>query len=227
LVLQGAERAERPRIQRLSDLIFGLALSISALTLVGRQPNTSEELGFFLGLYGFSFLILISVWRVYSSVSSILPSETPVLADLNIVLLFFVSIEPYLFNELFALQGTMLLSASGLYSLDLAGMFFIIAFFDHSLAKEELHLVPREMLRRYRSDRNFTLFVASLFAISVLPYFGETTVFTSVAGSTTYQFTMRSSLWLLGLFISWGRRAVMAVRSRKSGNVVHEADQGD
>ena len=81
----GPERQERPRIQRLSVLIFGLALSISALTLVGKQPTTNEELGFYLGLYAFSFLILISVWRVYSSVSSILPSETPFLVDLNIV----------------------------------------------------------------------------------------------------------------------------------------------
>jgi uncharacterized membrane protein len=198
-------------------MIFGLALSISALTLVGKQPANNEALSFSLGLYAFSFLILISVWQVYSSVTSILPSETAILVDLNVVLLFLVSIEPYLFNQLFTLQGPMLLNASGLYSLDLAGMFFIIAFFDHSLADEERHLVPRDQLRKYKSGRNFTLVVAAVFAISVLPFFGDTVVFLSSSAAGTYSFTLRSAMWILGLLLAWGRRIVLAAQGRKSG----------
>lgn len=73
---KASESAPKSRIQTLSDLIFGLALSISALTLIGRQPATTQQLLTSLGLYGFSFLILISVWRLYSSITSILPLET-------------------------------------------------------------------------------------------------------------------------------------------------------
>ena len=131
------------------------------------------------------------------------------------VLLFFVSIEPYLFNELFSLQGGMYTSVSGLYSIDLAGMFFIIAYFDHALTKEEKHLVPTELLGKYKSDRNFTLLVAGVFAVSILPWFGETVLFTSVTGTKTYSFTLRSMMWVLGLFLGWGRRAVLAVRVEK------------
>ena len=220
---QGSEHAERSRIERLSDLIFGLALSISALTLVGKQPGTIEEMSFSLGLYGFSFLILMSVWRVYSAITSVLPSETPILVDLNIALLFFVSIEPYLFNELFSLGGSMFLNASALYSLDLAAMFFTIAFFNHSLANEERRLVPREQLGKYKSDRNFTLLVAAVFANSVLPYYGQIVVFTSATPeSATNDFTFRSILWILGLLLGWGRRVVIATRGRRQGRALDE-----
>jgi len=60
-----AERTFQPRlrIEAFSDLIFGLALSIGALTLIGQQPTSFEALMIALGLYGFSFLILVSVWR--------------------------------------------------------------------------------------------------------------------------------------------------------------------
>jgi uncharacterized membrane protein len=211
----GSEQPTTPRIQRLSDLIFGLALSISALTLVGQQPATNEQLGFSLGLYGFSFLILIGVWRVYSSVSSMLLSETSFLVDLNIALLFLVSVEPYLFNELFTVQGPMSANVTGMYSLDLAGMFFIMAYFDHSLAREEKHLVPIELLEKHRSARNFRLLIAGVFLVSILPFFGETVLFTSITGDKTYDFTLRSFMWLLGLFLVWGRRAFTTVRGRQ------------
>jgi uncharacterized membrane protein len=209
---QTSEHSPKPRIQSLSDLIFGLALSISALTLVGQQPTSVEQASFALGLYAFSFLVLISVWRLYSSITSLLPAETSFLVNLNIVLLFFVSIEPYLFNELFAQGGVMYRSFSGLYGLDLSAMFFIIAYFDHSLAKEERKLVPKTLLGLYRSDRNFTLLIAALFAISVYPYFGDTILFMSTTGGATYDFTIRSVLWLVALFSGWGRRAVRSFR---------------
>jgi uncharacterized membrane protein len=156
----------RPRIQSLSDLIFGLALSISALTLISQQPATTQQLMASIGLYGFSFLILISVWRLYSSITSILPTETLGLTDLNIVLLFTVSIEPYLFNELFALKGAMFYNVSNIYALDLAAMFLILAFFHHSLANEEKKLVPKSLLGRYRLGRNMSLSITAVFIVS-------------------------------------------------------------
>jgi uncharacterized membrane protein len=189
----------RPRIQSLSDLIFGLALSISALTLIGQQPSTFDQLMVSLGLYAFSFLLLISVWHRYSSIMSILPVETPGLTDLNILLLFMVSIEPYLFNELFTSNGKMFYSVSIIYSLDFAAMMLIIAFFDHSLADEEKKLVPKKLLRRYKFSRNFSLLMAAIFIISAVPFFGYTTL---------YNAPIRVILWIAALLFGWGRRSL-------------------
>lgn len=50
----------KPRIESLSDLIFGLALSIGAIALVSNPP--SADLGLFRDIvtFAFNFLILIS-----------------------------------------------------------------------------------------------------------------------------------------------------------------------
>ena len=213
----------RPRIQTLSDLIFGLALSISALTLVGQQPTNMSDLGFALGLYGFSFLVLISVWRLYSMITSVLPSEGSMLLNLNILLLFFVSIEPYLFNELFAGRSGMYLGVSGLYGLDLAAMFFIIAFFTHSLVNEEKNLVPKSLLGRYRAERDITLIVAILFTVSVIPFFGTTTPFVLYSGGNEFDFTIRSLIWIVCLFFGWGMRSVNSRRTPATQAVSQQA----
>jgi len=203
----------RPRIQGLSDLVFGLALSISALTLIGQQPTTTEQFGFSLALYGFSFIILIGVWQLYSTVTSILPAETSVLVDLNVVLLFLVSIEPYLFNELFVAKGGLTVPVSGAYSVDLAAMFFILAFFLNSLASEDKHLVPKVLIGRFKLRRNMVLLAALTFAVSIYPYFGDTTVATVMSGGVPYYFTLRSVLWLAALFLSWGRRLIEVMQT--------------
>jgi uncharacterized membrane protein len=202
----------RPRIQGLSDLVFGLALSISALTLIGQQPTTTEQFGFSLGLYGFSFIILIGVWQMYSTVTSILPAETSILVDLNVILLFLVSIEPYLFNELFVAKGGLSVPVSAVYSVDLAAMFFILAFFLNSLANEDKHLVPKVLVSKYKLRRNMVLLVALTFTISIHPYFGDTVVATFMGGA--YDVTLRSVLWLIALFLSWGRRLIETFPAR-------------
>jgi uncharacterized membrane protein len=91
----------RPRIQGLSDLIFGLALSIGAVQFIGNLPQDPSTLWHDLLYFGFSFLILISVWNRYTSTTSVMPIETPVLVRLNMLLLFTVAIEPFLLDVLF------------------------------------------------------------------------------------------------------------------------------
>jgi len=158
-----------------------------------------------LGLYGFSFLILISVWRLYSSITSILPSETTVLSGLNYLLLFLVSVEPYLFNELFANTafGDIV---SDVYAYDLAIMFVILAAFNHVLASEEKNLVGKGLLRRYRLSRNLCVLVGGIFVISTLPPLGSTLVFSYTSGEATYGITVRSVLWISSLPVGWTRR---------------------
>ena len=74
----------KPRIQSLSDLIFGLALTIGAVQLVSNSvPANNNELLADIGTFGFSFLILISIWNRYTTLMSVLPAETTILVRLN------------------------------------------------------------------------------------------------------------------------------------------------
>lgn len=92
------ETTPRLKIQTLSDLIFGLALSIGALTLISQKPTNLLEIELSLLYFGFAFYVLSSVWVRYSRIMSVLPAETGPVITINIVLLFLVSIEPYLYN---------------------------------------------------------------------------------------------------------------------------------
>jgi uncharacterized membrane protein len=196
----------RPRIEAFSDLIFGLALSIGALTLIGQQPTSFEALMAALGLYGFSFLILVSVWHNYSTITSVLPAETETLISLNIALLFLVSVEPFLFNQLFAENGSMFNSVSIVYAIDLAAMFMILAFFSHTLADEEKSRVPKDQLKRYKFARNYALLIAGVFLISILPFFASVYV--------TY---LRVYVWILALVLGLGRH-ILGQAAKRSQN---------
>jgi hypothetical protein len=168
-------RIARPRIESLSDIIFGLALAISTIPLISRLP--AKPLGIFIDIseFGFGFLILISVWLSYTNIMSVLPMEDSTTVTLNLVLLFLVSIEPYLFylNITFDLltHEIFLNYASIMYALDMTGLMLILALFTHQLTTEERGLVPKDSLAKYTRVRN-TLFVsAALFAITMLPVF--------------------------------------------------------
>jgi uncharacterized membrane protein len=194
----------RPRIEAFSDLIFGLALSIGALTLIGQQLTSFEALLAAVGLYGFSFLILVSVWRNYSTITSVLPAGTETLINLNIALLFLVSVEPFLFNQLFS---SMFNGVSIVYAIDLAAMFIILAFFSHTLADEEKSRVPRDQLKRYKFDRNYALLIAGVFLISILPFFASVYV--------TY---LRVYVWILALVLGWAKRIWIQAANRNKNS---------
>ena len=188
----------RPRIEAFSDLIFGLALSIGALTLIGQQLTSFEALMIALSLYSFSFLILVGVWLSYSNLTSVLPAENGTLISMNILLLFLVSVEPFLFNQLFA-EG-MFYNVSIVYAIDLAFMFIILAFFNHAIADEKKSQVPKDQLRSYKSARNYSLFIAGLFLISTLPFF-----------ASAYIIPLRVYVWLIALIFGSGRRILLQV----------------
>ncbi len=193
----------RPRIETLSDLIFGLALSIGALTLIGKPPITPSDVRGDVVGFGFSFLILISVWLRYTRIMSVLPVETGTTVFLNIVLLFLVSIEPYLLSIVLSSQRGVLDYASVLYALDLAGLMAILALFTHMLTSEERKLIKRELISHQRRARNTLFFSAALFLISALPQFW----------SWTFQGTpLRVYLWYVPLALFWARGLVQTGR---------------
>jgi uncharacterized membrane protein len=191
----------RPRIQTLSDLIFGLALSIGALTLIGQQPTDFQTVVTSLLFFSFSFIVLVNVWRSYSTILSVLPVETELLTNLNILLLFTVSIEPYLFNQLFNTNGSFWNNISMLYGADLGAMFLILAFFNHSLGKEEKNLSPKNYFKKFRFDRNIDIVTAAIFIVSLVPVFEITAA--HIAGSGI---PLRVFIWLGALVFGLIRR---------------------
>jgi len=201
----------RPRIQGLSDLIFGLALSIGAIQLVGSLPQTHNALVADISAFAFSFLILISVWNRYTTTMSVMPVETPALVRLNLFLLFLVALEPFLFNLLINPLSSPALGpeVSSYYALDVAGMNLILAYFTHVLTLEEKNLIPSDLRRRYRITRNLLLLGATVFLVSDIPIFWDI----PFAG-----INLRVVLWIVTLPIIWGWRLVNSVIGDKRGN---------
>jgi uncharacterized membrane protein len=174
-ITRSKPQISKPRIESLSDIIFGLALAISTIPLISRLPG--KPFGILIDIleFGFSFLILMSVWSAYTNIMSALPLEDNTTVNLNLVLLFLVSIEPYLFylNITFDLLSheAFLNIASILYALDMTGLMLILALFTHQLAIEEKRLLPKESLTRFKRVRDILFVSAALFAITVLPVF--------------------------------------------------------
>jgi len=168
----------RPRIEGLSDLIFGLALSIGAIQLLGSNPQGIGEVTRALTLFAFSFLILIIVWNRYTTFASVVPVETSALIRLNTLLLFLVAIEPYLFNVLQSSTAPPALTrdVSVYYALDLGGMNLVLAYFAELLTRKEKGLLSAKTIHRFKLHRNGLLAVGGIFLISAFPPFWETSV---------------------------------------------------
>jgi len=169
-------RVPKARIESLTDLIFGLALSIGAISLLSKPPLTPADMVSDIGAFGFSFLILIQIWFRYTNIMSFLPVETSGSMFLNVVMLFLVSVEPYLLSLLTSGSSqsggiALLIFASEIYALDLAGLTLILGLFSHQLTTKERNLVPPEQLAKYRHLRNIQYCASALFAFSAYPLF--------------------------------------------------------
>ena len=180
------------RLESLSDLIFGLALSIGALTLIGTAPKSFNDLLLSIAYFAFTFLILISVWRSYTSTMTNLHKITPSVINLNMMLLFLVSIEPFLFNELNA-GNIGAQNISLIYALDLGGLFAIQSFFSNCVLTELSS--PNELRYDFSHSRNAQAVAAIFFFVSALPFFWVLAV---PIGTATIP--LRFILWIIPLF---------------------------
>ena len=209
----------RPSIQGLSDLIFGLALSIGAIQLITTQslPQNPTQLAGVLSAFGFSFLILINVWNRYTITMSVMPAETPGLVRLNMALLFLVVIEPYLFNLLYieGLGSPIGQQVSFYYAVDLAGMNLILAYFTHVLANEEKGTIPKELVWRFRLTRDVLVVASLVFLYSDLPGWWTT---------LSLGFPDRIIIWFLALPITWLPRLAVVQHLFRSAR--RESDSG-
>ena len=163
----------KPRIESLSDLIFGLALSLSAYSLLSSPPTQPTQITADILSFTFSFLILISVWIRYTSIMSVLPIQTSTTRFLNIAMLFSVSLEPYLFYLVGLYdqikESLVVEYASLLFAADMAGLVFILAFFTNELAKEEKQFISPELVKPFKRIRNIMLVSAIIFLITMVP----------------------------------------------------------
>src|SRR3989441_6333668 len=125
-----APRRPRPRLESLSDLIYGLSLSIGAISLVitNSQASTVSDINRNVLEFLFVFLILITSWIIYTSDMSVLPIETRLVTFLNVVLLILVVIIPYLFDQAVSLSNSSDVQnyASTLFTFDDAGTLLIL-----------------------------------------------------------------------------------------------------
>src|SRR2546427_9212728 len=119
-----APRRPRPRLETLSDLIYGLSLSIGAISLVitNSQSSSAGDINRNILEFLFVFLILITSWIIYTSDMSVLPIETRLVTFLNVVLLILVAIIPYLFDQTVSLNNPLNVQgyASTLFTFDYA-----------------------------------------------------------------------------------------------------------
>ena len=148
----------RPRLETLSDLIYGLSLSIGAISLVitNNQSSTASDINRNILEFLFVFLILITSWIIYTSDMSVLPVETRLVTFLNAILLIFVAIIPYLFDQAVSLYNTATDQdyASILFVIDYACTLLILAGFAHIISQEEKQLVDGDQMVRLRRIRN-------------------------------------------------------------------------
>jgi len=154
-----------------------------------------------LATFGFSFLLLITMWLRYTRIMSVFPLETPRVIALNIMLLFCVSIEPFLFNlvrnpptDYRAFAD----AVSTLYALDLGAMFGILGGFTLTLADEDRSLIPKGLIRQYRFEGSVLFTCGLIFGLSALPVFFTT--------ATPGGDPIRYYLWLIPLSLIWVTR---------------------
>lgn len=164
------------RIESLSDLIFGLALSIGSLELIARTPQTPADLGTSVVLFAFSFVVVVSIWVGYTRIMAVLPGEGGSTFALNLVLLFCVALEPYLFYVLQSNPSqdlTFLYWASVGYALDVGGMLVVLASMIYLIVRgrsKDLDLHP-VTLRRFRIFMYSYLLTGGVYLVSALPIF--------------------------------------------------------
>jgi uncharacterized membrane protein len=187
----------RPRIETLTDLIFGLALSIGAVGLLNSKPANTSDFLYGVFFFGFSFFILIGIWLRYTDTMSVLPIETSRTRSLNIALLFLVALEPYLFNLVAQSNSFSGDVVSAAFAADLGTIFAILASFNNILASEKRALVGPDKIANYRFLRNLELLAAALFWISVLPQF-----YTLALVAGTIKIYLRYLLWVPTLTFS-------------------------
>ncbi len=159
---------QKYRIEGLSDLVFGLALSIGSLAMINQTINSYSDV--LEGIFGFvfGFLIIVSVWVSYTKIITEITVETAMDFRLNLALLMLVAIEPYLLYLLGHDIASVLDFGSIAYAVDIALIMLILAALYN---RKPSPGSPEETVRETRMERDQFIGIGAVFLISALPFF--------------------------------------------------------
>ena len=126
---------EKKSIEDLSNLVFGLALTLGAVALVRPDGNDFGQLLVILFNFALSFFIIIWIWWLYNRLIKRLDMAYKSEVILDYVLLFLVVIEPFLY--------TLINTSSGatIYALDIGTALLILGIFTHLIILKSRRLV--------------------------------------------------------------------------------------
>ncbi len=198
------ERRPEPRIEGLADLVFGLSLSLGALSLVVSPPSSNSEINSHVLAFVFTFLILITIWINYTASMSVLPIETRLVMVLNVIMLLLVALVPFLLNAVevsnssLTVAGNLVIRnyAATLFTVDLFGLLLILGLFNWILEQKESKLHTPRLLRHYKNGRNLMFILAGIMMLSAAPIFSYVILDNPV----------RVYLWFVPIIIFWLRR---------------------
>jgi uncharacterized membrane protein len=204
------ERRPRPRIEALSDLVFGLSLSLASISLIVSPPSSPSEINNHILAFVFAFILLITAWINYTSSMSVLPLETRTVTVLNVIMLMSVALVPFLLNvielpnpSLAPVENLVIRDyASTLFAVNLSALLAVLGLFSHILAREEANLVAPDLVARYRTTRNLTLILAGFMLVTAEPIFG------------TYMilgYPIRLYVWYVPIIVYWISRLARPV----------------
>lgn len=181
-------------------MIFGLSLSIGAISLVitNSQSSRVSDINKNILDFLFVFLFLITIWIIYTGDMSVLPVETRLVIFLNVVLLMLVAVIPYLFDQVEAPFNVSDVQnyPSVLFTIDYATMLFIMAVFAHVISVEEKQLVEQKIMARYWRYRNVFFFLTLVVLVPLAAPRDWTFLGTRV----------RFFLWLVPIIMFWSIR---------------------
>ena len=161
---------QKYRIEGLSDLVFGLALSIGSLVMINQPVNNLTDIRDGLFQFVFGFLVIVSVWVSYTNIISEIRVETSIDFRLNLLLLMLVAIEPYLLYLLGHDNPEILNWSSAAYAIDIGFIQLILAGLYH---KRSVPDNDTESSDHFRMDRDRLIAMAGIFLISALPFFWQ------------------------------------------------------
>jgi uncharacterized membrane protein len=198
------ERPPRPRIEGLADLVFGLSLSLGALSLVVSPPSSISEIDSHILVFVFTFLILITIWINYTASMSVLPIETRLVMVLNVIMLLLVALVPFLLNAVelsnssLTVAGNLVIRnyAATLFTFDLFGLLLVLGLFYRILEQKESKLRAPRLLRLYKNGRNLMFILAGIMLLSAAPIFSY-----MILGNP-----VRLYLWYVPIILFWLRR---------------------
>jgi uncharacterized membrane protein len=163
------------RVEALSDLVFGLALSIGSIALVQKIPDVPGDLVTDVVEFGFSFLIIVGVWLGYTRIVAVLPAETAGTVFLNLLLLFCVAVEPFLYYVLFQASEGFVEFASSAYAVDTGLMMGLLSSMMYLVVRQESRVPVRKLraavLARFKVSMTVQAACGALFLASATPFF--------------------------------------------------------